>query len=493
MFKRLALLLALGLFSSLAGSSPVRSATLWQVGAGGGDIHDIDLLHFTIKNHELRILPGDTVNWTNRAVGAPHTISFLAGGTPPPLLAPGPGGLVIANPDAVFPTRAGSTWAGGTFANSGMLEPGQSWALTFTAPGTYEYLCLFHPSMTSRVIVEQPGTALSVTQADLDADFEPHSALHQRQAVEAARGLLTPDAASGSGGTATWHVAAGKTTPQASLEAFLPSTLQIREGDTVTWQWDGWGREPHTVTFLGGEPHPGEIFEPVFQRQGPPLIVANERFAAPSRIPAGILSTSYDGVGFLNSGLAGAGASLFSTDLPPGLAAAGTRQWWSVNFTKAGTYPYVCLLHPGMQGLIDVLPKTAWPPLDVQVAASHTEDLVTVRVNLRNRGSQAVDRVVVAAPVPDGARFVDSWMGNEFDNKGTFTGRDVIFSQADVSISPGRNLGPYVFTVRAKPGVDPHDLMSRAWVSFAQGGMAGSALSSWVAPLSPEVEVEHGP
>src|SRR3990172_3487997 len=119
------------------------------------------MLHFTVLNHELRVLPGDTVTWTNRGAGAPHTVSFLADGTPPPLLAPGPGGLVIANPVVAFPTRGGPTWGGGTFVSSGMLMPGQSWTLTFTRPGTYEYLCLFHPSMASRVIVEQPGTAIS--------------------------------------------------------------------------------------------------------------------------------------------------------------------------------------------------------------------------------------------------------------------------------------------------------------------------------------------
>lgn len=491
MFKRLALLLALGLFSSLAGTSPVRSATLWQVPAGGVDIHNVDLLHFTIPGHELRVLAGDSVTWTNRGLGAPHTVTFLSGGPRPPLVVPGPQGKVIFNPEAAFPAPP-RTHNGQGYYNSGMLEPGQSWSLTFSTPGTYEYVCLFHPAMTSRILVQQPGTALRASQADLDASFEAHSAVHQRQAVAAAQGLLTPDAASGAGGSSTWRVAAGKTTEQAALNAFLPSTLQIREGDTVKWQWDGAGREPHTVTFLAGGPHPGDIVMPEFQAQGPPLLVLNEQFAAPSRIPDGIFSTTYGGEGFLNSGLAGADAMLFSPESAP-VVAAGTRQQWSVTFTQPGPYPYVCLLHPGMQGVVDVMPKAAWPPVDVQVAAIHSEDLVTFRINLRNRGSQTLERVVVAAPVPNGARFVDSWMGNEFDNKGAFTGRDVIFSQADVSLSPGRNLGPFVFTVRARPGVDPHDLMSRAWVSFAQGGLASSALSGWVAPLSPEVEVEHSP
>ena len=42
---------------------------------------------------------------------------------------------------------------GGTF-NSGNMAPGQTYAYTFTAPGTYEYHCTYHPWMTGTVIVK---------------------------------------------------------------------------------------------------------------------------------------------------------------------------------------------------------------------------------------------------------------------------------------------------------------------------------------------------
>jgi plastocyanin len=37
--------------------------------------------------------------------------------------------------------------------NSPVLEIGQSWSLRFEAPGTYQYLCAFHPFMLGSVTV----------------------------------------------------------------------------------------------------------------------------------------------------------------------------------------------------------------------------------------------------------------------------------------------------------------------------------------------------
>ena len=65
----------------------------------------------------LTIAVGDTVTWTNR--------------------------------DTVVHT---ATSVNGAF-DSGDLDVGESYSLTFTAPGTYDYLCTPHPSMTGRIVV----------------------------------------------------------------------------------------------------------------------------------------------------------------------------------------------------------------------------------------------------------------------------------------------------------------------------------------------------
>jgi len=38
--------------------------------------------------------------------------------------------------------------------DSGILQPGQSYSLTFNEAGTYDYFCSLHPSMQGRIVVQ---------------------------------------------------------------------------------------------------------------------------------------------------------------------------------------------------------------------------------------------------------------------------------------------------------------------------------------------------
>jgi plastocyanin len=85
---------------------------------------------------ELMVEAGQTVVWTNRGFG-PHTV----------------------------------TAAGGEF-DSGRINAGESFKVTFTTPGTFAYACTIHPSMHGKVSVLVPGSlsaglpgALKVTLA----------------------------------------------------------------------------------------------------------------------------------------------------------------------------------------------------------------------------------------------------------------------------------------------------------------------------------------
>jgi plastocyanin len=94
---------------------------------------------------------------------------------------------------------------------------------------------------------------------------------------------------------------------------FLPESLFLRAGDTVTWNfvWD----EPHSVTF--GEP------------AGDP--------SAPSH--PGQAVVEYDGTGVANSGL---------------VFPAPGADTFSVKFTKEGSFDYYCFIHPLMTGQVIV-------------------------------------------------------------------------------------------------------------------------------------------
>lgn len=101
---------------------PVAEAALEDVPLLDESELMVDITDFAFDDSVIRIKAGTTVTWTNRDV-APHTVTE---GTP--------------GSDPAF--------------DSGMLEQGESWSMTFTEPGEYDYYCLPHPFMTARVIVQ---------------------------------------------------------------------------------------------------------------------------------------------------------------------------------------------------------------------------------------------------------------------------------------------------------------------------------------------------
>ena len=105
--------LAIGLVLSIGALSSARAPT-----AHAGAAHAVDIVDFTFAPATLTIAVGDTVTWTNR--------------------------------DPVVHT---ATSTAGAF-DSGDLDQDDSYSFTFTTPGTYDYLCTPHPSMTGRIVVE---------------------------------------------------------------------------------------------------------------------------------------------------------------------------------------------------------------------------------------------------------------------------------------------------------------------------------------------------
>ena len=123
----------------------------------------VDLMHF----HEpvITIFTGDTVTWSLEASGPPHTVSFVPRGQEEPeaiVLEPQDAGppLLLLNPVAAAPA-GGDTLDPAAYTNSGLLfnpafgppgVPGE-YSLTFTEPGSYNYLCLLHPWMKGTIRV----------------------------------------------------------------------------------------------------------------------------------------------------------------------------------------------------------------------------------------------------------------------------------------------------------------------------------------------------
>ena len=133
------------------------------------------------------------------------------------------------------------------------------------------------------------------------------------------------------------------------VQAFLPENIIIAEGDNVTWKFVP--DEAHTVAFLG-------------EQEQPELIVALPDgaviFNPDAALPRG--GVQHDGETLLNSGMLTYDPS------------AGDEPTYSVEFTTAGNYSYICLFHPNMAGTVTVLAERSALPFD-----QDTYDVIAVR------------------------------------------------------------------------------------------------------------------
>jgi plastocyanin len=209
----------------------------------------------------------------------------------------------------------------GIFTRMGNPPP---FPVKFTKAGTYKYFCDVHPGMVGYVVVQPKGKKIPTAAQD--------AAALASQAKTDVAGLKT--AAKLKPGAN--QVILGSTGPNGAEDfAMFPSRLSVKVGTTVTFAMSRGSREVHTASF------------------GPAayLIAAANSIPSPApeqylwyRSDPGVLTlgSQTHGNGFVNTGI---------LDSDP-----TTPQPFSskIKFTKAGTYPYICLIHRFMQGTIVV-------------------------------------------------------------------------------------------------------------------------------------------
>jgi plastocyanin len=298
----------------------------------------------------LYVHVGDTVRWVQNAHEI-HTVTFLAGADIPELLIAAPtndlGSTLMANPEVAFPAApSNGQYDGSSFANSGImgLDPGQSreFSLTFTKPGTYEYVCIVHGAdMSGKIVVVDssqavPSPARVAAQAKADmgkmiASAAPviRSADGQVQKVE-----------HNSDGTSTYYVTVGYHQGQIDLMSFFPGKLVVHPGDTVVWTLSKQNVAPHTITFLNGATEP-DLLVPQPQPNGPPLLLLNPALLLPQNADQPLTRQ-----GIFNSGL-----------IDPSVPGPHSYSLKIGDIT--GTISYECLLHDasGMKGSLTVVPS----------------------------------------------------------------------------------------------------------------------------------------
>jgi plastocyanin len=123
--------------------------------AGLGDGYGASYIQFAPRN--LTVRRGDTVVWTMPDPFEIHTVTFTSGNPPPPLAEPRPqssGQPLLVIPASVAGPAGGDVYVGQGIVNAGILGNGGAFVLRFDAPpGTYEYVCLIHPTMKASVTV----------------------------------------------------------------------------------------------------------------------------------------------------------------------------------------------------------------------------------------------------------------------------------------------------------------------------------------------------
>lgn len=194
-------------------------------------------------------------------------------------------------------------------------------------------------------------------------------------------------------------ITAGAGQDVVAINSFFPTSVHVRAGDTVTWKVGS--DEPHSATFLSGEPLPPDPI-PV-PGGGPTDIMLNPQLAFPSRAPGTPVET-YDGTGFRTSGFLSNG-----TVVPP-------LESFSLTFEKPGVYQYLCTIHPDtMKGEIVVEPANApnvpsQEDIDAQ-AKAEAEPLLAAAEEIRAKTTDS--SLVTQQPGPNGSTiwYVPAGMG----------------------------------------------------------------------------------
>lgn len=180
-----------------------------------------------------------------------------------------------------------------------------------------------------------------------------------------ALGLVALFGTAGNGAQAasTINVKVGAGAPGYSVNLFAPGAVYVQPGDSVKWTFP-W-QEPHSVTF--GVP------------AGDPSVLV------------GGASPSFDGTGFISSGLVFGGAA--STDS------------YTVTFPKKGTYAYFCILHPGMTGSVVVQTADLGQPDNQASVDSRGAALMTSSMNeLKALAAASGAKEVAVTPKVGGGR-----------------------------------------------------------------------------------------
>jgi plastocyanin len=205
--------------------------------------------------------------------------------------------------------------------------------------------------------------------------------LSSAQTQEQGQQQQQTDSAAAQNDITTTTVDAGGGGPESVVTWFTPQNVIINAGETVIWRNPTIVGEPHTVTFIRQEDYFANPQSPYLIANGTELIPANleEKNTEPLIIPGQndtanniivatnarssnpVLIDAQNNMTYLpaNANYTMTGDELFvnsgwiwpQDQIPPDLPPITS---FSVTFENAGTYDYLCIIHPWMAGQVVV-------------------------------------------------------------------------------------------------------------------------------------------
>jgi plastocyanin len=267
--------------------------------------------------------PGDA----NQSAAQP---CFLATGTPPG---------AAACPTVPQPDFTGTE----ADFNSGLLQEGKPFSMRLAssiAPGTYRFMCAVHREAMQGKVTVVPGSQ-SVPSPDDVAKKREEEITKAVASMKAANDAATAQAKPGAvnAGVFAQDVQFGL------ASTFAPKEISIAVGGTVTWLIQG----PHSIAFNAPDSLVGILTiapdgsvhlrpESLAPTGGPGEPPGTFPAAKPTTVT--IDAKSWNGQGLHTSGLL--------LGFPP------LTEFYKLRFTAAGTYKYLCTVHPDMEGTVKV-------------------------------------------------------------------------------------------------------------------------------------------
>jgi plastocyanin len=230
----------------------------------------------------------------------------------------------------------GKSYNGKQLVSSGAPLQGapKPYTVKFTKKGSYSYYCTIHVGQKGKVKVVGKNKAIPSNKANAKAA--------KKEYAKVAKRLKKDDKFAGPAGNA---VEAGHDTIASTIFRFFPATKSVPVGTTVTFAMSPKTTEAHTISFGPADYLTGIanafIGPDPANPQGLPVVNPLVVFPSdPPPLPP--LTGGNHGNGYLSTGIIDRDAA---TPNP------GESQ---VTFNTAGTYNYICLIHPDMKGSIVV-------------------------------------------------------------------------------------------------------------------------------------------